>query len=403
MPETGLLPTGYVAPRGADLLLQIRADMESTLGVAIDWSADTVLSAITAAIANAMGTVSNGTQAIWDDFDRANAQGMQLDAIGALTGTYREAATYSTATVTLTGTSGAIVPSGSQVQGGGTDGSARWRIGSNVTLTGGSATTTVTAVDPGMITANAGDIAVIVTPIAGWSTVTNAASAVPGRDLESDASYRLRQVQSLQQAGSRSPNAIRGQLLSLKVNGVSVVSSCVVIDNPDANITIIGGLTFPPHSFAPILWPVTADTAYIDAIALVIFANLSPGMKCAGPAVTTPSVGVVTRVTGTDGFPHTVKWYWAVEVQIPVTAALTLATGYQLADVQADVEAAIVAYFAALAVGAPVYFSQLIAAIQAVDPAAILGISLLIDGVAGNYTPALTEIVLLADGYPVVT
>lgn len=402
MADFGLTPTGYVAPRGSDLLLEVRARLDANLGVVVDYSPDTVLSALTAAFAETMALVSEGTQALWDNIDRPNATGMMLDAIGGLTGTYREAATYSTCAVTLTGTAGTIIPDGSQVQGGGPDGSARWRIVEVVTLTGGSATTTVQAVDSGAITADPGDVAIIVTPVAGWTGVTNAASAVPGRDLESDASYRLRQVLSLQQAGSRSANALRAQLLTLTVGGVSVVSSCVVVTNPGAAADTIGGLAFPGHSFAPVIWPVTSNAAYIEAIALVVFANLSPGMWSAGPTVTDAS-GVSTTVTGTDGFPHPVRWYWATAVQIPVSVALTLATGYELADVEAGVTAAVEAYFAALAVGGTAYWLSILTAIKETNPAAILGATLLLDGVAADYVPAITEIVQLADGSPVVT
>jgi len=336
-------------------------------------------------------------------FDRANATGQLLDAIGALTGTYREAATYSTVTLTLTGTSGTIIPDGSLVQGGTSDPAARWRIPVTTTLSGGTASVVAQAVDGGAITANAATITQIVTPVAGWSGVTNAAAATPGRALQSDADYRLQQVAELQQAGSYSSAALRSKLLALTLDGVSVVSSCVVLDNPDNSATTIGGLAFRAHSFAPVIWPAPLTDPQIEAVAKLIF-NLPvpPGSWSMGPAVT-DSTGFNTTVTGADGFPHPIRGYYAIAVPIPVAVALSIAPGYELADVSDGVSAAIVAYFAALAVGGTAYLLSILTLIKAVDPAAILGATLLLDGTAADYVPAITEIVQISGGVPVVT
>jgi len=402
-PAYGLLPSGYVAPRGGDLLTFLRAQIEADLGVTIDWSPDSVLSAITSAAAATIALPSASTQAIWDGFDRENAVGLQLDAIGALTGTYRNRATYSTCTVTLSGVAGSIIPDGSQVQGGGTDGSARWRIPTSTTLDGGgTADVVVVAVDPGVVTADVGDISTIVTPAAGWSGVTNAAAATPGAALESDATYRLRQVQELGQAGAYSPAALRAKLLALRVDGAAVITSCVVANNASSSVRTIGGLSFPPHSFAPVVWPAPLTDPQIQAVATAMFKlPIPPGSWSAGPLVS-DSTGFAAVVTGDDGFPHPIRGYYAALVTIPVAVTLTMARGYALSDVQSAVVAAIQGYFAALAVGQTVLYSQLFSLIQAVNVKAIAGISLLINGSAANYDPAITEIVQLS-GVPTVT
>ena len=402
MPDYGLTPTGYIAPTVNELLTLFRQTVEGELGVTVDWAPDTALAAISEGVSILSGTVSEGTQAIWDGFTPNNAQGAQLDQICALVGVYRTDATYSTCTVTLTGTAGTIIPDGSLVQGGTSDLQARWRFTSNVTLTGGSDTAVVTAVDSGVVTASTGTITQIVTPISGWSTVTNAVAAIPGTAIESDADLRLRRLVSFQVGGGNSANSLRAQLLQLEVDGTTFIDSCVVIENDDSATLTVGGLDFPGHSFAPIIWPSTLSTAQKEAIADTIYANQPCGTYSAGP-LTSDATGVATIVTGLDNWPHPVRWYWAVAVEIPVVITLTLRTGYTLSDVQTAVENAVIEYFASLAVGDPAYLLSVLVAAKAANPAAITGATATLDGVADDYNPAAVEIVQIDGGTPTVT
>lgn len=391
MATYGLTDAGLVLPTGNDLLLQFRQDVESQTGLTFDWSADTVGGVYSASTAALGGTVVAMLQAIWDVFAPGNAVGAALNSIGQIRGVYREAATYSSVTLTLTGTSGTIIPSGSLVQGGGPDNSARWRLSASTVLSGGTGSVVAVAVDPGAIIAGANDITTIVTPVAGWTGVTNPAAANTGQDQETDQAYRLRQLQSLQQSGFGSANALRSQLLALTENEVAFTSSCVILDNPETTTTTIGGLTFYGSSFAPILWPDTLTDSQIELVAKAVY-PYTLGIWSMGPTVT-DSTGVATVVTGGDGFPHPVRWYWAVPVAIPVALVLTLKAGYTLADVQTGVQAAVVALFAELAVGETVYTLSVQLVAKAVNPTAILGIAVTLDGVAADYAPAITEIV----------
>lgn len=402
MADYGLLPTGYYAPRGNDLLLTFRQSVEGNWGVTVDWSPDTAWGALSEATAALVASVSEASQAVWDGMNRNNAQQAQLDQIGALVGVYRKKATYSTVVLTLTGTTGTIIPSGSLVQGGGTEDTARWRITENVTISGGSATTTATCTETGAITAEIGQIDQIVTPVYGWSTVTNAAIAVSGNDIESDADYRIRQVTSLQISGTTSVAALRAQLLQLETSGATFIESCVVLENDDSAATTIGGLSLPGHSFAAVIYPSTLTSDEITSIAETIFANQVPGTYSAGP-LTTDASGVATTVTGQDGFPHYVRWYWAQDVAIPVVITLTLRAGYALADVQTLVENAVIDYFNSLAVGEPAYLLSVLTAVKAASPSAIIGCSATLDGVSGDYTPEITEIITIDGGTPTVT
>src|ERR1017187_4205885 len=113
-------------------------------------------------------------QSIYNSFNPQTAIGAGLDLCGRLIGTARNAASYSTATVTLTGTSGTIITNGvvRDINGN------YWNLASPITIGDvGSISTTATAQVLGIITANPGDISVISTPTAGWTAVTNAYAA----------------------------------------------------------------------------------------------------------------------------------------------------------------------------------------------------------------------------------
>ena len=400
MPTYGLTTTGLVVPTGNDLLLEQRSYIDDAFGVQMDYSPDTEIGVLTASTAYVGGIVSGLIQAVWDAFDPGNAAGAALDSIGQIRGSYRQAATYSTATVTLTGTAGIVVTAGSLVQGGGVDGAARWRIGSSTVLTGGTASVVVQAVDRGAISATSGAIDTVVTPVAGWTSVTNPAAANVGKEQETDQDYRLRQLRSLQQGGARSPNALRAQLLALTESDVAFVASCVVLDNPSVETVTIGGLTFYGASFAPIIWPDTLTASQIDLVAKAIYPD-TLGTWSMGPDVTDSS-GVATTVTGADGFPHPVRWYWAIPAPITVALALTLKAGYDLADVESGVVAAVEAYFALLPVGGEANILDIQTVAVAVNPVAIRGITVTLDGVTSDYVPARTEIVQI-DGTVTVT
>lgn len=75
----------------------------------------------------------------------------------------------------------------------------------------------------GPIAAPAGSLNQIVTPIAGWQSITNFKAGVTGRFQETDAELRLRRANSLNVLGSGTVEAIRARLLQ-EVPGVTSVT-----------------------------------------------------------------------------------------------------------------------------------------------------------------------------------
>ena len=340
---SGLTSAGYTPIRSAEYLTITRAAIAAELVAAgitaeIDWSADTILGTITNVTAACLGRHGEVAQAIYDARSPNNATGAQQDDLCTIVGVSRLDATYSTAAVTFTGTTGTVIPAGAVMSGGGPDGLARWTLDASVTLASGTGTGAATAADVGAITAAIGEIDAISTPVSGWTAVTNAAAAVTGRDIETDAALRLRRQQALRVAGTGSAAAMRSGLIAL-----DYVEAAIVVENTLDTATTVSGVALEPRSVAVILWPSSLTTAQEEAVAAVIYRRLPVGIETNGAESAT--------VTGADGRSKTVRWAYAAELTVNVVATLVLATGYAIGDVDDLVEDAITAYFLTATVG----------------------------------------------------
>lgn len=381
----GLTSAGLSLPRMADFRTQIRADLNVLLSAAgyptiadDEWGDDLLLSAIVDVQAQKLDEVLQYLPEIYSQRVRANAEGVVLDDLGTIVGVPRNQATYSTATVTLTGTAGTVILAGAVVEGGGTDGRARWTLGSDATIAGGGTVdATVTCTTAGAISADPGDIDKIVTPQAGWTAVTNAAAASQGNAIETDAAYRLRQQASLASAEGPSAASLRAQLLDL-----DFITGAYIIENDDTASTTVGALTVPGCSVAPILWPNSLTTAQEASVAAVLYRYVG-GAQVYGTGVskTVSSDGVTSK---------TVAWTYASEVAITTVATLTLETGYSLSDVQTAVETAIEAYINALSVGENVRLLDVYDAIAGVEGVAEAAVTL--NGSAAGVSIGSTQI-----------
>lgn len=333
----------YSALRAADFDAAIRAAFAADPnGGTVESGRGDLLDILIATVAAVLGDVGEAVQSLNDQLDPDNAQGVQLDIIGALRGVPRNQATWSTATVTLTGTAGVVVPQGRLVAGGGDDGAARWALTEDATIGGGGTVDVlVQAVDSGATEALAGEIDTIVTPVSGWTAVTNAADATKGRPLESDSDYRIRQASSLQFSGAGSTNAIRSALRDL-----DYVTTAIVLENDTGSAVTTGGVTLDPYSIAVIIDPAGASLTsdQKEEIASTIYERLSSG-------IATNGTDNVVTVTGGDGLDKTIRWDDVASLAVTVVVTVVLDTGYVLADVEVPVQDAVAAYFDEVGLG----------------------------------------------------
>jgi hypothetical protein len=176
--------------------------------------------------------------------DPDSAEGVAQDNLNRLRGAVRNPARFSTAGVTLSGTPATSITAGSIV-GIGSDGE-QWAIDTTVVIGGGgSVAGTVTAVNSGPIEAAIGAINTIITGIAGWTGVTNAAEATLGEDVETDTDYRNRSEGT--STGTTTEEAIYTRLSEQDdIDAVVVISNRT--DATDAN-------GIPPHGFWAVIYP----------------------------------------------------------------------------------------------------------------------------------------------------
>lgn len=270
------------------------------------------------------------------------AVGTGLDYIVKLNGLARKVPSYSTCEVTLTGTPGTIIPNGvvGDVNG------YKWDLPAS-TIIGGGGTVDVTAVCEtiGAITALAGNLSTIITPTAGWISVTNADAALPGQPVESDSQLRSRQAVSTQHP---STTMLSGTVA--EIAAVEGVTRFKVYENP-TNSSNFGdsGVPFqdsPHHSITAVV-----EGGTDEDIAEAIYYNKGIGCYTDGDVI----------VSVTDplyNIPIPIGFYRPDYVPIFVTLDIHPLTGYTTATGEA-IQAAVSAYLNSLEIGEGLTISAL--------------------------------------------
>lgn len=156
--------------------------------------------------------------------DPATATDQALDDICTYAGVFRSLGTFSTSEVTLTGTTGTLVPAGSRIRNRTTR--TLWATTLDRTIAG-PVTVPVVALERGALPAAPGDLSQIVQPLAGWQSVTNATAAIEGENRQSDTSLRQERERSVALPGSNQVDNITAAVLA-----VDAVQRVRVYENP---------------------------------------------------------------------------------------------------------------------------------------------------------------------------
>lgn len=382
MPVTS---AGYLAYTASEWEAIVQANISAQfaeMGLdAPDYTPDTVMGALSTVFSALLAEIDGYFEAgVAFTFDPNSATGSTLDALCALVGVSRQQATKASATVTLTGTAGVVVPAGTLFQGGTSNLSARWVLDTPATIGGGGTVSAeIEAVEAGYLTAAAGTITTIATPVAGLASVTNPAAAVEGQATETDAALRLRRTQALSVPGGGSIGAMRSKLLEL-----DYVEAAAVIENTANTTATVAGFSLPPKSFAVQIAPSTLSTEQKEGVAEVIYLNAPAGIEIAALA------GAYTvNITGGDGYTKTIYFSPASTLTVNVVATVTVKAGYTLADVTQGIKDAVTNYINSLGVGDTVYILQTLAAIASIAGVATATVTL--NGASTDRVPLPSE------------
>ena len=298
-----LTTLGYIRKRLNEYITQLQSGYKSIFGNNIDVSNDSPDGQIIGINAEEFANLDQALEDVYNAFDPNAAQGISLSKLVSINGLVRKAATESTAAVTLAGLVGVVVPLGSIIKTSDTE--QEFTLDSDVTLTGGPADAgTVTSVLSGEISALTGTLTVISTPIAGWTSVTNAADATLGRDEETDEELRIRRSKSTAISSQSIVDGIFSTLSALDdVAGVSVLENTTAVD-------IASPVSILAHGIHAIV-----DGGDDDEIAEAIFNTRSAGSQMTG------SVTVV--VVDIQGQNNDIKFSRPTEMDILIQVDVT--------------------------------------------------------------------------------
>ncbi len=299
----------------------------------------------------------NCLQLVWNGMSPSSAIGVQQDQLYKLNGIARNAATYSTATLALTGAPNVVAINPNWVAKDQNDN--LWNLPSTVVFdSSGNSSVTAVCQILGAITALANTINIIQTPSAIWYTVNNPAEATPGAPVEQDSNFRARQAISV---ALPSQSLVVGTLGAIgAIDGVTRYAIGIAtpggpgtsIENPTGSTDSWGN---PAHSITMVV-----EGATDLQIATAIYINKTPGAFTNG----TTSVAVNDPTTG---IPQTISFYRPTYVPIYVSLTIEPLGGYTSATTAA-IQTALVTYLNELQIGENVTISALYAAAMAVMP-----------------------------------
>lgn len=300
-------PTGITAPAYSDILASLQASFRLIYGEDAYLEADSQDGQLLAIFAKSLHDANMATIAAYNSFSPQSAVGVGLSNAVKINHMQRLVATNSQVNVTLVGVAGTTIVNGIV----GDDDGQRWLLPSTVTIPpGGTIIVTATAESVGALSAPIGSATRILTPTAGWQTVTNATAATPGQPVESDAALRARQEIT---PAVNAYTVLSGLAASIKA--LPGVVYGVVYEN-DTNAVDGNGL--PAHSISCVVkGGVAAD------VAQTIYNKKGPGVATYG--------STTVAITDVSGASRDINFYIPTEKPIKVAITLTAGVGYTTA------------------------------------------------------------------------
>jgi uncharacterized phage protein gp47/JayE len=410
--SSGLTPTGLVIEMVDDIRSGVQSDLRTTFFASLPVGDKDLLGHMVGIISNELGLLWERLEDVNSSQDPDKATGPALDALSALTGSFRQPATASSAIVTCCGTptttiaAGAVIQTASSQQNFDTIDtvviaalaawatSTTYAIGNRVTanarcyqaVVGGASASSGSgpastsqsipdgtgtlvwqylgegtgAVDveadcevTGPTQATALDLSVIQTPAFGWSSALNVNDATLGDNESSDEELRLLRQIELSGTGATTGDSLRAQMLK-----VEDVVSCTVFTNT-GDTTNGDGL--PPHSFETLVLG-GADQDVVDTIA----DNMPAGIQ------TYSSTSTSGTHIDSQGNPITIYYTRPTDISVYVDITVNYDASQYPSDGDVEIQDAITTWGANFTTGRDVVSSAVGA--QAFSVPGVLGV-----------------------------
>lgn len=334
---------GVVIVDTADVKTAVEQMMMRVFGTNVDVTEETPMGRLVEALTVLMTQTLSVNAQNANQYNINVASGNYLDAIGALFGLPRRAATHTRVKVNITGLANFVIPNTCRAQN--TEGYL-FRPEDEITIgLDGTASGYFISIDTGAIPCDYGTLTVI-TGVGNESGITisnNTTTANEyGADLETDTEYRDR-ILAARSRGSASISAITNAIY----NSDEDVKNVYVMENGYGQPISKRGITIPPHSIF-----VCVSGGSSANIADAIFRT-----KTAGAGYTyTASPATLTTVQVTDentGLSYNVFFFRPVSTDISFTATVNRYT-YAGSNLESDVQKALIDYCQKSGIGATI-------------------------------------------------
>jgi len=230
----GITSEGFQRKRLDEILSDKNAAVQSVLGSNLNVSPESPDGQINGVLSESDANLWEIAEACYNAFSPSKSTGDSLSNLVQINGITREPASASTVELVMTGTNGTVIPIGSLVSA--SDESSIFTTTTEAVITLGVATAQAQANETGPISALAGTLTTIDSPITGWDTVDNLADAIEGQNEETDAELRARRELSVTKAAKAIVDTILAELLD-----VSGVTNAFVFENDNDSVDPITG------------------------------------------------------------------------------------------------------------------------------------------------------------------
>ncbi len=298
-----LTSTGLTILTQAEILALIEVDQRAEVSAELDQSTSSPLGQINRLFARAIRLQEEALQAVASGLDPDAASGDALFRLGALTGTYREAATSSRVAVLCTLAAGSYAVGALAATPAGRPTERFVSITSHVVAAPGGVSVTFEAEDTGAIQVAANTLG-IASPVAGWTAIVSHPAATAGLEIETESAFRIRRAGEVEAPGSASAAGIAADLSRT----IAAIESVTVIENDTDGVVD----SIPAHAIETIVFgPEVPTAADDDIVAAQILESKAAGIATYGTTSRT--------VLDTQGVSHAVRFTRPTAVTVLVT------------------------------------------------------------------------------------
>lgn len=327
---------GFLRTRLDERLAQLKADYQSIFGSDIQVEPDDMDGQLLGIFSERLSDLDQLAEDTYNSLNPNTASGVALSRLVQLNGIRRQAGSYSSADLSLTGTPGVTVPSGSLVKS--TVDNSTWSTQNDVTFDGnGLATVTAKCTVMAATYASAETLTKIDTPIYGWFTATNALAAVVGKAEETDEELRIRRRGATTTPAQCILDAVYGSLTNLPGVRLARVYENYT-DSADSNGQ-------PAHSLYCIV-----EGGVVADIAATIWKKKTAGTTLVG--------NQLINISDSQGVTHVVRFSRPTYVNAYIVVNVTKRPGYPT-DGAARIKTALTNYGLTLTIGEPLLNSRL--------------------------------------------